>query len=71
MKTKDYIVTKKAGRAVAGRVVAKGDILKLTPIQAEYELLLGTIVEAAVPQEPVGEMEPAPKQKIKSASKAG
>lgn len=40
-----YLVTEKAGRFVAGRNnVGVGSVLTLTAQEAEYELLLGTIV---------------------------
>jgi len=42
-----YLVTEKAGRFVAGRNnVGVGSVLTLTAQEAEYELLLGTIVPA-------------------------
>jgi hypothetical protein len=41
---KQYIVTEKAGRFVAGRNnVGVGTVLELTPREAEYELTLGTL----------------------------
>lgn len=78
VQTKEYIVTEKAGSTVAGRRVAKGDILTLTPSQAEYERLLGTIIEASAPQKEAAaedmisaeEAKPARKTAVKAASKA-
>jgi hypothetical protein len=43
-----YIITKKAGRFVAGyRNTGVGTSLELTPAQAEHEVRLGTLVPEA------------------------
>lgn len=44
MDAHEYTVTELAGRSVAGRLVAKGDNLVLTPAEAEHPLREGQIV---------------------------
>lgn len=54
METREYEVTERAGRKVAGRVVAgPGATLHLTEAEAEHAVLAGELVPAgeAVPQE--------------------
>lgn len=51
-----FIVTGKAGRYVAGhRNPSEGELLDLTPEQARYELILGTIIPA--PEKVVDDLE--------------
>lgn len=71
---KRYLITEKAGPWVAGtRNRGVGSELRLTAAQAEHELRLGTIVEAApkpAPQ-PVPEASAEPEAEAKSAGDEG
>ncbi len=44
MDTAEYVVTERAGRRVAGRVVAVGQELVLTAAEAEHALAAGDLV---------------------------
>lgn len=54
---KKYLITEKAGRMVAGRSNnGAGSVLYLTEKEAEYELSLGTLIEAPAEEDPAPPM---------------